>query len=201
MAAIATSLRIINNENTMTKMVGEDTVTLYDISINYITKNGIAICEKTVKVKTAITDKTPIRSVINSKLKVNNTHASSVENRIEHALNMIDMMYSNETLNTSNFIHTMNDISDLGRAILNNLAMNECANIYNRYGPLIYNAICNIPDSLIFNNPERVLTHWERKDIELLKPIWNKISSSHPELNEPFPNVVNAYIASNMPPQ
>ncbi len=177
-----------NNKKTAT--FGSDTVLLYDISSNMVTRNGININEKFVKIKSEIADKKTSTTIINSKLKEANTHTSTVDERCDHILNMIDIMYSNESLNTSHFLNTIGDISNLGLAILNRFAINEINDVIARYGPERYNDISN---SLIFNN-SITLSSWETKDIELLESIITKLSIFIPELNEPFPNVVNAYI-------
>ncbi len=176
-----------NNKKTAT--FGSDTVLLYDISSNTVTRNGININEKFVKIKSEIADKKTSTASINSKLK-SSVDISFVDERCDHILNMIDIMYSNESLNTSHFLNTIGDISNLGLAILNRFAINEINDVIARYGPERYNDISN---SLIFNN-SITLSSWETKDIELLESIITKLSIFIPELNEPFPNVVNAYI-------
>ncbi len=192
MASIKASLiGAVNSASNNKKIatVGSDNVLLYDISSNTVTRNGININEKFVKIKSEIADKKTSTASINSKLK-SSVDISFVDERCDHILNMIDIMYSNESLNTSHFLNTIGDISDLGLAILNRFAINEINDVIARYGPERYNDISN---SLIFNN-SITLSNWETKDIELLESIITKLSIFIPELNEPFPNVVNAHI-------
>jgi hypothetical protein len=197
MASIKASLiGAVNSASNNKKIatVGSDNVLLYDISSNTVTRNGININEKFVKIKSEIADKKTSTESINSKLK-SSVDISFVDERCDHILNMIDIMYSNESLNTSHFLNTIGDISDLGLAILNRFAINEKNNVIRHYGPAIYNDISN---SLIFNN-SITLSSWETKDIELLESIITKLSIFIPELSEPFPNVVNAYITKMRP--
>jgi hypothetical protein len=177
-----------NNKKTTT--IAGSTVLLYDISSNTVTRNAINITEKTIKIKTDITNKKPSTTTINSKLQQDNIHTSTVDERIYHILNITDIMYSNEKLNTPHFINTIEDISDLGLAILNKIATNEKNDVIRHYGPAIYNDISN---SLIFKQ-SITLSNWETKDIHKLNSIFNKLSQFIPEINEPFPNVVNAFI-------
>lgn len=188
-ASLASAVSSASN-NKKTAIVGNDTILLYDISSNTVSRNGFNITEKTVKVKNIITDKKPASSTINSKLKSANTHTAVVDDRITHILNITDMLYSTGNINTSHFINTINDISDLGLAILNKIAISEQSNVINRYGVQMYN---DISGSLIFNP---TLSSWERKDMEILDSIWEKIVHYIPEINDPFPNVINAFIAS-----
>lgn len=179
-----------NNKKTAT--VGSNTVLLYDMSSNAVTRSGFNIIEKTVKIKSMITDKKPVTAIINNKLKTPNTHTAVVDDRITHILNMTDILYSTERLNTSHFISTISDISDLGLAILNKIASNEKTDVIRHYGISAYNDISN---SLIFNSSNTLIDWWETKDVQRLNAIWNKLSQSIPEINEPFPNVMNAFIA------
>lgn len=177
-----------NSKNT--NIVANETVLLYDISSNNIIRNGFNITEKTVKIKDEFISTKPVAATINSKLKTNNTHTEVVDDRIVHILNITDILYSTQQFNTANFIHTINDMSDLGLAILNKIASNEKTDVIRQYGLAGYNDISN---SLIFNESINI-NDWQTKDIQLLNTLWDKLSQFIPEINEPFPNVSNAFI-------
>lgn len=188
-ALVSAASSASNNKKTAT--FGNDTVLLYDISSNNVSRGGFNIEEKTVKIKSMITDKKPVTAIINSKLKTANTHTEVVDDRITHILNMTDILYSNESFNTVHLISTINDISDLGLAILHKIASNEQSNVIRSFGSEMYNDISN---SLIFTN-SMSFSSWEIRDMELLDTIWERLVHYIPEINDPFPNVINAFIA------